>query len=274
MTCDDVVTGEIVEKYVLDELSEESRDAFEQHYFACGRCFELLQTYRAVQVELARTREAAQVEARQKGWAWLWTWAPATAVLVIAVSVGLWIRPLSTTGRGPITPASPAGPTGLPGPAAPPTTSPPPSPSIEELARVEPPTYTASRLRGADEATARFQASMEQYQRGNYAAAATGLRAASTLDPEAPHIAFFLGMSELLAGRPRAAIDALGSTVALGESPYLEEAHFYLAKAHLQSRNVDAAARELKRAIELSGEREAEARQLLDAIASLGRTAK
>lgn len=274
MTCDDVANGEIAEKYVLDELGEELRDAFEQHYFECGRCFELLQTYRAMQVELARTREAAQVEAPRKSRAWLWTWAPAMAVLVVAVSVGVWMRPMSSTVGTPTTPVSPSGPTASPGPASPTPSPKAPTPSLEDLARVEPPAYTTSRLRGGDESTARFQEAMEHYQRRSYAAAVTGLRAASTLDPEAPHIAFFLGATELLNGHTSAAIDTLSRTVALGESPYLEDALFYLAKAHLQARDVDAAARELQRTIELNGERATEARQLLDALASLARTAK
>lgn len=265
MTCDDVVNGEIVEKYVLDALGDESRDAFEQHYFECGRCFELLQTYRAMQAELARTREAADVERTARGWTWLWTWAPAMAVLVVAVSVGVWMQPLSSPVRPPITPVSPSDPT-APAPPAPPANAPPAGTSLDELGRVSPPAYTASRLRGSDEATARFQEAMEQYTRGNYAAAVAGLREASTLDREAPHIAFFLGAGELLTGRPDAAIVELGRTVALGDTPYLEEAYFYRAKAQLQVRNLGAAARDLEQTIALHGEREAEARELLEAL--------
>src|SRR5262245_35841385 len=93
MTCDDVVNGEIVEKYVLDELTEETREAFEQHYFECGRCFELLQTHRALQVELDRTRASATTEVPRQSRQWLWTWAPAMAVLLIAVGVGIYVRP-------------------------------------------------------------------------------------------------------------------------------------------------------------------------------------
>jgi hypothetical protein len=139
MTCEDVTRNETVEKYLLDQLSDDAREAFEQHYFECGRCFGLLQTYRAVQEELARTRETALVEAPKPGWVWRWAWAPAMAVLFIAVSIGLWQRPLREMANPPSlevpvpTAASPPGP---PTPAPPPST---PAPSLADLARVEPP---------------------------------------------------------------------------------------------------------------------------------------
>jgi tetratricopeptide (TPR) repeat protein len=73
-------------------------------------------------------------------------------------------------------------------------------------------------------------------------------------------------VSHLLDGQPRLATDELGRTIALGDSPYLEEAYFYLAKAHLQTRNLDAAITALERTIQLDGERAPEAHQLLGAI--------
>ena len=104
---------------------------------------------------------------------------------------------------------------------------------------------------------------MTQYQRGDYRAAIEDLREAASLDPEAPHILFFLGVSELLDGRPGSAIDDLGKAIALGDSAYLEEAHFFLAKAYLQEGRIEDAYRELESTVRLGGEREAEARGLL-----------
>jgi tetratricopeptide (TPR) repeat protein len=272
MTCDEVVNEEIVEKYLLDELREETRDAFEQHYFECNRCFELLQTYRAMQAELDRTREAAVIEIPRRRWTWMWTWAPAMAVLLVAVSVGLWLRPMSDVPLPPAPQPSPAEPTRPPDqPVTPPPAVPPPAPTLAELARVDPPVYRASRLRGADEATARFEEAMAQYQKRNWAAAIPGLQAASKSDPEAAHALFFLGVSHLLTGQPRLAIAELGRTIALGESPYLEEAHFYLAKAFLQTGDIAGATKELEQTIALRGEREAEARRLMDSLARVAR---
>ena len=264
MTCEDVTTSEIVEKYLLDQLSEDSRDSFEQHYFECARCFGLLQTYRAMQAELARTRASALVEAPKAGWVWRWAWAPAMAVVIIAVSVTVWLRP----------PATPLEPSRPPATSASPAAAPPPaSPSLEQLARFDPPKYTPGRLRGApDEATARFQEAMKAYVRGDYRAAVPGLVAASKLDPEAAHIHFFLGISRLLTDQPALAIESLRRTIALRDSQYREDAHFYLAKAYLQTGNIEAAMKELTNTLAFRGERASEAERLLQdvrAVASM-----
>ena len=86
---------------------------------------------------------------------------------------------------------------------------------------------------------------------------------AARLSPDAPHISFFLAICHLLTGHVDAAVGGLQSTIALGDSRYLEEAHYYLAKARLRQGDVRAAQTELKRTIELRGQLEADARRLL-----------
>jgi tetratricopeptide (TPR) repeat protein len=265
MTCEDVVREETVEKYLLGQLSDESRDSFEQHYFECRRCFGLLRTYGDLHAELEGSREAILPAATRRSWVWRWAWAPGMAVMVIAVTVGWWQRPLTESARPPDPggPSAPGRPPSSPGsPSLPPSS--PARQSLGDLARVEPPPYAPGRVRGApDEATARFQGAMTLYQRQDYSAAIAGLQAATRLDPEAPHILFFLGASQLLAGRTDAASDSLRKTIALGDSAYLEAAHFYLAKALLQKGMVDEAIKELESAIRLRGDREPESRLLL-----------
>jgi tetratricopeptide (TPR) repeat protein len=265
MTCEDVSGSEIVEKYLLGQLGDDVRESFEEHYFECARCFGLLQTYQALQAELARTRQDLLPVTPARRWVWQWAWIPATAVVVIAASVALWQRPLP----GNLSPA-PDVTRPAPGPssAAPESPSrppaPPPKPSLDQLARFEPPPYAPGNLRGVvDAATVKFNEGMERYQQGRYAAAAGVLLEASSIDPEAPHILFFLGISQLLAGQTDQAIDTLGKTITLGDSPYLEEAHFYRAKAYVRRENLDRARAELETAIRLRGEREADARDFL-----------
>ena len=48
MDCARVAREEIVEGYLLDRLSEGDREAFEEHCFGCGRCFDELQTLPAI----------------------------------------------------------------------------------------------------------------------------------------------------------------------------------------------------------------------------------
>ena len=262
MTCEEVVKSDVVENYLHDRLDDESREAFELHYFDCAGCFRLLQTYRELQAELARTRDEAVLSASPRSWIWQWAWLPAAAAVTLAVGLTVWQRPDAEL---PETPAvtEPAAPSS---PARPSVQGPPPV-SLGDLARVEPPRYTPGRLRGAgDEATARYQEAMKSYERGDYAAAATGLAAAAVLDPEAPHAAFFLGISHLMTGRSDEAVDALRRTISLGDSPYLEEARFFLAKAYLRQKNIDEARAQLQRTAQMQGAREAEARQILSQL--------
>jgi tetratricopeptide (TPR) repeat protein len=261
MTCDEVSGNEIVERYVLGQLTGDERDAFEQHYFECARCFDLLRTYKDLQTELARTRDAITA-ASSRSLLRQWAWLPAAAVLLLSVSVVVWQR--STPGPAPSssTAEPPANPSTAPGSTGSPATS-PQRRSLDDLARFDPPRYQQGRLRGAaDAATAKFQTGMDQYQRNDFASARASLSDASKLDPEAAHIAFFLGITKLLTGQPNEAADDLRRTIALGDSPYREEAHFYLAKAHLKLGRVDDALAELERVVQLRGSLETQARAL------------
>ncbi len=74
---------------------------------------------------------------------------------------------------------------------------------------------------------------------------------------------FFLGVCELLTNQVDVAVADFERAIALGESPFLEEAHFYLAKARLRQGKLSAARDELTRTIETHGRLEDEARQLL-----------
>jgi tetratricopeptide (TPR) repeat protein len=113
------------------------------------------------------------------------------------------------------------------------------------LARFDPPSYIPPALRGAeDEATERFRTGMRHYQDGNYGEAIPEIRAAAALDPQRAGIRFFLGICLLMTEQTDAGIKELRETIALGESAYLEEAHFYLAKAYLGRGEMGAAKEE------------------------------
>jgi len=191
---------------------------------------------------------------------------------VLAVGAVVWMRPLQ--------------PSGLPEPAATgqpsrgqtaevpqpqqPGRAVPPEPSLEQLARVDPPRYEPPTLRNLpDEATARFLRGMEHYRKADYANAVEDLRRAAESDPDAAHIRFFLGVTHLLLGQEDAAIDRLQATIALGDSAYLEEAHWYLAKAFLRRNDLGAAETELRKLIQLQGSANDEAGRLLSQVERL-----
>ena len=125
-------------------------------------------------------------------------------------------------------------------------------------------------MRGVpDDATARFQRGMDRYRQADYRGAVNELRAAAAQDPDAAHIRFYLGISQLMLGQDNAAIDSLRATIAIGDSAYLEDAHLYLAKAFLRRKDPAAAETQLKEVIKLGGTGSSEARRLLTQLERL-----
>jgi tetratricopeptide (TPR) repeat protein len=271
MDCDRAAREEVFESYLADRLSEEDRAAFEEHYLGCARCFDELQTLQAIREELRSHGAEFEGNAART----VPRWAPAAglaAAVVLAAAATLWMR-------APV-------PSGVPKETAAPLQSEPESPrrpqpqeseraavsepSLEQLARIQPPPYQPLRLRGVpDEATERFQRGMERYREADYAGAVAELRGAAELDPEASHIRFFLGICHLMVGEDDAGIERLRATIGLGDSPYLEEAHLNLAKALLRRKDFGAAEAQLKALIQLRGSKSAEAGRLLTQIQEL-----
>ena len=82
----------------------------------------------------------------------------------------------------------------------------------------------------------------------------------------AANVNFFFGICLLVTDQTNEAIRHLGHTVTLGETPYLEESHYYLAKAYLRQSGVSAARRELEFVVALRGDLESEAQRLLELL--------
>ena len=270
---------DVFEGYVRDTLSQDERHAFEAHYFECDTCVTRLQVYQGLQTALAATAAAAPARAAVRARPWWWVAVPVAAgVLIIVAATALWLNPsappasvapASTVAVAPApapSAAPPASAASAPTPAAPSSPAPaPPVVALSVLARVEAPAYLpATQLRATpSEAAERFDAAMRRYVDGDYAGAIPGLRVAAGLRADAPQYAFFLGVCQLLTNQVDPAVADFQRAIALGESPFLEEAHFYLAKARLRQGNLPAARDELTRTVERRGRLENEARQLL-----------
>jgi len=282
--CDNVAADDLAERYVLGQLSPAEQEAYERHYFECDRCFGDLRSLQAIHAALQQHPRAARSrkdEPRQ----WLWRgWAIAGAVaasLVVVVLLRQFEAPERVVDRGappaavsPVTPAPVAMPEEPPAEsradgAAVPSTAKAGAPSrraelLAKLARVQPPRFSPSVLRGmTDEATAAFQQGMKFYVAGDFGAAAPLLRNAARLDPGRPDIAFFLAASELLSGDATAAAGEFNRTIEMGDTPFLEEAHYYLAKAHLKLGDVGEARRELTLVKDLQGSLQGDADAIL-----------
>ena len=247
MDCARIVADQIMEKYLLDQLDDPEREQFENHFFECEECFARLEALQAAQrvlsEEPATTERSIVRPWRSRSWRWA---VAAAAVAVIGLSAVWWW--LGSSPR-------------------PQTVS--LSPELAELARITPPHYEPIRLRGAsDVAQRRFRTAMEFYSAGDYASAIPGLEEAAELDPDAPNISFFLGACYLLSGSTSKGIEALQQTADFGDTPYLEETRFLLAKAFLREGRIRRARNELALVVNLGGEFSAEARPLLEELST------
>jgi hypothetical protein len=242
VNCETVQSGNVVERYVLGQLSAEEQGSFEEHFFACDPCLEevrLMQSLQAAAAGHPRPKVVATVPRRN----WV-AWSAIAAVLI--AGFGLAVK------QAPKAPRPKAIIAGTP-------------PEILLLARVDPPRYTPSNLRSASaDRDQQCRAAMTKYAEGDYAGAAAGLRG---LDTAAAR--FYLGIADLMTGRVDDAVTELRGTEAMGETPYLEEARFFLAKALLAKQDAAGAARSLEQTIALAGDRKAEATGLLEQLRRL-----
>jgi hypothetical protein len=147
-----------------------------------------------------------------------------------------------------------------------------PTRGLEALAVVTPPPYVPLQTRGSANTPAQsFAAAMTRYSAKDYAGAAEQLQPLAESSPDAAHVQFFLGISQLMSGKPAAAIESLDRAAATGTAPFADEAHFYLAKAAMQSRDLTRAERELQIAVEREAGPVGEAATLLRDLKKLPR---
>lgn len=127
-----------------------------------------------------------------------------------------------------------------------------PAERYQLLARFEPlPPSTSAQLRTA----------MDRYRQRDYAGAINILRAQNSTEAH-----FYLGICDLLTNNQADGIRELHSVIDAGESPYLEQSYFYLAKGLLGGGDVNAAKHELEAVVAMHGALEKPARALLAQI--------
>ena len=225
------------ERYVAGLLPESESEAFEQHFFACSPCLSAVRRAEALLDALS----TASAPARRGGS--VVRLAAAAAVLVAAALVTL--RPPGILVQAPANVAS----------EAPVATNP-----YADLATFEPPSPPSVRLRGG--APPDLERGLDRYRQKDFPAAVQALRTASRTSSEAA-VPFFLGVSLFMVGETDQAITTLNAALARGDSPYLEDAHLCLARAHFAKGDFLAAERQLEMALSLRGDRGDEARALL-----------
>jgi hypothetical protein len=143
--------------------------------------------------------------------------------------------------------------------AAPPPMRNIPPERIALLARFDPPEYQpASGALSSPE----FRSAMEHYSRHDYGGALPGLRAAVQARPQSVEERFYLAISLLLTNDRSEGIQVLKDVTGSGNTPYLESARFYLAKALLSEGNLAGADLQLRIIVEMQGKLEKQAQAL------------
>jgi TolA-binding protein len=130
------------------------------------------------------------------------------------------------------------------------------------LAQFQAPAYTP-----APGAPKGFAAAMALYQKQDYPDAASALHAVAQANPAFAPAKFFLGISLLLSGSRISGIQELRDLTA-ADTPYLERARFYLAKALIGEHDLRRAQEQLEAVIALHGPLEKDAAALLAKIPS------
>ena len=262
MTCGDVEERELVERFVAGTLDEHDRDAFEEHILGCDTCFDRVQTTRMLRHELGSPKAAAP-----RNWPLI---AGLAVAAVLALAVAATLRSgRSTSSAGSALEGANARQASSP---ATPASSPLPTraQAIMQLAQVEPPRFLPPNLRGADDDRRRaFLQAMEKYRASDYESAASALRALATSADAAAETLFYLAVCDLAGGRAADAARGFSRVIELKDFVLEEDAHFFLAKAHLSRGDVESARKEFEQVVALKGDREGEARAILSALAAL-----
>lgn len=184
---------------------------------------------------------------------WIGIYGFTAFIFLIAMSVFGWLAWTSReeAGHGEVAGARPTNS----------ATSPIPEERYELLAAFKAPEYVPEP--GAPKS---LRAAMLSYQKQDYAAAASALRAVTEAKPDLVAARFYLGISLLLSGDRIAGIQELTAVTMAGDSPYLERARFYLAKGLLAEHDIPRAQQQLQDVIAQHGDLEKQATVLLGQI--------
>lgn len=124
-------------------------------------------------------------------------------------------------------------------------------------------------VRSSEEGRGLFTSAMRAYVDRNYDEAVVLLQRFLKTEPSAADANFYLGVTLLLQGRPDQAFAPLKTAAGNAHTRWTQPAHFYLAKAYLQTRDLASAETELTAAAAMTGNLTASARADLSTLQAL-----
>lgn len=263
--CNGARAAEVAEAYLLGDLPVFEMERFEEHYFGCPACFAHLQALQSVQQELASRPSSAAASPARLRRRLLALGAIAAAVTAAIISFQRAKESPAPAHLQPATIAEQAAPAPLTPPAA--VTAQKHVANVASLADLSLPLYKASSLRGGEVESA-FQVGMRAYAAGNCPGALRQLKSVPAEDENAVAARLYAGACELFAHKTTAASGDFEKVIAVGNTPQLEAACYYLAQAMLLDGNVKAARSRLAKTIALCGDFERRARAQLTRLAN------
>jgi tetratricopeptide (TPR) repeat protein len=134
---------------------------------------------------------------------------------------------------------------------------------------VDPSGANRGHVNSAPEKRPFFKDAMLAYLDKNYDDAAELLEKDLQVEPNAPDANFYLGVCKLLAGQPDESLAHLQIAAKSAPPSLAQQAHFYLAKAYVQTRDLASAEKELSAAAAIVGQFTASARGDLASVQAL-----
>lgn len=184
---------------------------------------------------------------------WIYIYSFAAFVMLVAVGVFAWLAWTSKEEPGVGRVAGPVASSASPSSLA--------DEDYDRLAAFSAPEYTP-----VPHASKPFLSAIALYKNQNYRDAATELRTITNAPPDFAAAKFYLGISLLLSGDRIAGIQELRDLTESGDSPYLEPARFYLAKALIGEHDLRRAQQQLEAIVAQHGPLEKQATALLAEI--------
>ena len=131
----------------------------------------------------------------------------------------------------------------------------------ETLARVYPPAYRD--LDTASNRSAELRTAIDRYTQRDFSSAIPAFITVVNKQPASAEARLYLGICYLAAEKGAAGVAELRKVVEAGDTPYLEQARFYLAKGLLSTGDIAGARQQLNDAVAMHGDLEQQAETLL-----------
>jgi hypothetical protein len=259
------------EDYLRGTLAEVEAQSFEQHYLACGACFEHLRALQAARDVLGKEPKLVRRKKRASTGA---VFAVAAAAIVIATLAVHWSRRSGRPARQDVALQAPVQSVTKPDSATAQESRSAQAPEsslgteLASLADRTLPPFHPTQIRGAAE-DEHFEAGMRAYSANDCETALNELKRVPRTSAHADSAVLYAGACNYKLHRFSAASEHLAELAKNEDSPFSEAARYYLAQVALGQQNSAQAQHWLNEVLALRGDYELRALAQLRKLSSL-----